>query len=486
MDSRNNYKDERNPLLQPVVASDIATAARATPRITTKKAFIFLTSFLLPLIIFSRYGTWFRPGLPRHEDNSQKNEAPLIPFPTCPNCKYVVTYKNKFFNPRSFYIHEKITASDIKSKVHIARGEVDQEADIIVQVQVESMTIEDFARIRMLQTETGLSVTSLEDHSDSKTSACETCTYVIIIVYVKPHYLLWDSFRASTFASSIELAHNAEFETFHFFLSSIKGDIARAKAFDYVTHQYIAAHAMQVFTQTGAIFGDWALGSDLTIHSATGHVKIDLRPFQWSSGPRTAGNINVTSTSGNIDIHMPFIPRPSARKYMISISSISGSITGEMMHGSETNLTTNSGSIDVVLLPYKVYPDHHSQIRSYSNKGDTRLQVLEPVKDTYYTGLVMNETVSLHEVTHGKLWLQYPSEWSGTLQGETGKGIIDLRGSFDEKDSVCDGNDTGFWHTKLSRRRTVCARRGLGGSELKFKIGRGNADLLIGTTFVLE
>jgi hypothetical protein len=234
---------------------------------------------------------------------------------------------------------------------------------------------------------------------------------VNMIVYVKHGYLLWEKFSVSTSTSPIELAHNTNFESSNFFLSSINGDIACATAFDYLTQLHITAHTMHIFSQTGTIFGDWALGADMTIHSGTGNVKMDLRPYQWSSGPWTAGNLNVTSTSGNIDIHMPFLlPSPSRRKYITSIISVSKSITGELMHGFETNLTTKTGLIDVVLLPFNAYPYHYSQIRTLSDQGNTRLQVLEPVKDPFYSDLVMNKTVSLHEVMHGNLWIQYPLE----------------------------------------------------------------------------
>jgi hypothetical protein len=72
------------------------------------------------------------------------------------------------------------------------------------------------------------------------------------------------------------------------------------------------------------------------------------------------------------------------------------------------------------------------------------------------------------------------------LKVETGKGTINLRGSFDERYGVFNGSELRFWHRKSSRRRIVTARKGHGGSELKFKIGRGNADLIIGTSFVPE
>jgi hypothetical protein len=50
MNFQNKYKDERNPLLQPVVASGIALATEAAPKITARKVFIFLNAFLFPLV----------------------------------------------------------------------------------------------------------------------------------------------------------------------------------------------------------------------------------------------------------------------------------------------------------------------------------------------------------------------------------------------------------------------------------------------------
>lgn len=96
------------------------------------------------------------------------------------------------------------------------------------------------------------------------------------------------------------------------------------------------------------------------------------------------------------------------REYKTRITSISGKISGELIHGIETNLTSFHGAIDVVLLPYNVYEKHYSEIQTKSYGNNTKVQVLEPVKDYDYTDPVMNKTKSWHEVGMrgpASLWL---------------------------------------------------------------------------------
>ncbi|KAF2663396.1 hypothetical protein BT63DRAFT_126211 [Microthyrium microscopicum] len=473
MDFPDHDKGEKTPLLtsNPKKNPQAPVRTQAAQQCLAKLLSISLAISFLTFVCILLYAWPYQSSPSRAPP--YRPEKPLIPFPTCPGSKHIITHIDKFLNPRRLLINESITDPNVRSKIHLARGAETQDADIIVETQIGSQSIHNYNPLQLTRTENGLLIASDENQDRDDPLRHPACTQVAIIAYINPRIERMNLLEITTVASSIELAHGVKLETDQLMLSSSEKDIAWADAPDCVTGQYAAIHNLQVSTRNGTIFGNWALDASMKMNSHSGNIKIDLIPYNWSYGPYTAGNINVKSTSGNIDIRTPFLlETPSQRKYMTSIRSNTGDITGEIVHGSETNITTKAGSIEMVMLPYNVYPDHRSQIRTKSG-GRTTLRILVPIKDSYWSSHVMNRTLSRHETGDGNFWVQYPAEWLGNLRGKTDNGTISLRGSFDDKKDISNSNHT----------EAISARKGQGGSDLRFKVGSGNAELIIGTSF---
>jgi hypothetical protein len=435
------------------------------------------------------------PPFERERPRPEPIPPPLLPPPTCPDPHFTQTSDHEFDAIWSMELHEEILIPNVRSKVHIIGGDYSQKADVIVKVQVDATSANDVPRIRVFQDPNRhrlIIASSDQEYADSlqDQKPFDGCGAVLITMYIKPGLNLGRSLRVQTHRAAIEMGYNLHFTSSSTVFSSLHGDIASIRAYDHDRLYSPSLRSLQISTQhNGSIFGRWPISTETALHTVDGNVQVRL-VAEYSSSYWDPTNLNISTSAGDIDVHLssfmtsPYHVGPSVRAYNTSITSNSGDIIGNLGHGVKTTLITNEGMIEVVLTPNNLYERLKSQITTKSPRGSTSVRILEPISPRYPYNIdpVMAKTKSLHEAGtkgSGSLWLVYPVEWTGHLNGSVMDGTIVLRGSVDDDlDNESDARSADG-SIKVSN-GTVERRRGDGSSELKFEVGKGNAVVDVG------
>jgi hypothetical protein len=181
----------------------------------------------------------------------------------------------------------------------------------------------------------------------------------------------------------------------------------------------------RIETGAGALDGTFDLLDLLSVNTLSGRVSIDVIPKEASRTDPEPAKLIVGTLSGAINIaYPPFGIDIPKRDYETFISAASGAISGNYIHGSDTRVTTKSGSINVKILPYAA-ADAPSVLVTGTNVGRQDIELLEP-----YTGKGKRMTMLRGEHTSqtGALIIRYPAQWEGAIEGSTKTGSLSLRG----------------------------------------------------------
>lgn len=258
------------------------------------------------------------------------------------------------------------------------------------------------------------------DENRDKPVGCGTApVQVDIVLFVKPYTLQLGETTLTTKSLNISFQSDLSFETYNMFLESGYGTITGTDNYAFT------AHRMNAGSQDGDIVGRWSLPSSLILRTDTGNIDVNVVPKRWSSGPDTPGNMMVESAYGNVSIRMPFATdKLSLRNGTTSINA-GGNIHAELVHCGETYLLADH-NITATLLPYWEYyvwqGVQYNYITTRSKDGNTSLEVLFPVIDSYYKLNPLHFMHSRHTVYHGSMRLTYPGEWGGVATGKAGPG----------------------------------------------------------------
>lgn len=106
----------------------------------------------------------------------------------------------------------------------------------------------------------------------------------------------------------------------------------------------------------------------LEINGGSGNINVAINPKHWSFGSYASAFIFIKSTSGNIAAGMSFESR-FMRIYRTYMESISGDIDGQLIHGCQTSLRTQFGSIKATLKPYQFLEYLGNNITTYAETG---------------------------------------------------------------------------------------------------------------------
>ncbi|KAL9585264.1 MAG: hypothetical protein Q9212_001625 [Teloschistes hypoglaucus] len=194
------------------------------------------------------------------------------------------------------------------------------------------------------------------------------------------------------------------------------------------THQTLSSLSISALETTlrsssGSVKGHFTLRDSLTIHTSSGSIEIDLALASSSNatGPAT---LDLKTSSGSIRVATTTIATPDAiprnKDYRSSLRTNSGSISATLVHGSATDLRSDSSSVRASLFPHGDLA-HRSDITTKGLSGSTDIVLYpsltnptEPMRNLYafYTGV------------SGSVRVQYPVQWEGKVEGSTVSGHI--------------------------------------------------------------
>ena len=287
------------------------------------------------------------------------------------------------------------------------------------------------------------------------------CLHIDTIIYLKPGIKLTDLGIYADVARLEILPGIEAVEVGKTTIDTHVGSIASSPMNSRKTH--IGTHA-------GSIRGNFNLYDVLHINSHSGSIHVGVLPQAANEDEAQTAELVIDTSAGSVEVAYPpggaDIP---ARNYDTLITSKSGSIRGNLIHGKSTKVESNAGRLDLTVLPYAA-DAYESTLDTFTRSGSLQVTVLSPHTDA---GTAMKRFSGSHHTNAGSVRLNYPQEWEGSIQGETVVGSLKLRGEDVEIVEKGRKGFTGGW---------VKAVKGDSeqGGQLKFSTKAGSLDVVVG------
>lgn len=223
---------------------------------------------------------------------------------------------------------------------------------------------------------------------------------------------------------------------------------------------------------SGNINGRFALKDVLFLRTQSGNIDVNVEPKPVCLTNPKPAEYRASTKSGNIRTIFPLsgtaedIPD---RIYHTKVQSGSGSISGNYIHGLSTDLSTNSGSIDINVLPYSAN-NSGSWFRTESQGGTIKVDMLPSFVDP---DTIFNHMRSMHKTRSGSLHMRYPQQWEGKIEAVTMTGNIGLYGK--------DVRVVKVWKGPVGAH--VVAQKGSESSTMDLESSSGSIEATIGDRY---
>jgi hypothetical protein len=381
-------------------------------------------------------------------------------------------------------IHENVSSTvfpgGIVGGVKFVRGDWDQQYSFLVLVQIASPSEE---ALDLVSISNGTQTVYVNSTSLAPSSAAlelvDEYLIIDIIIFVKPNVLQFGYTNTWTANLDIDIWQDLRFETYHMNLSAVQGSVTGIESLSFT------AHEISISTENGSILGNWSLPSSISFNADNGDIDIFLVPKRWSYGPHTNGDLAALAKAGDIAIRMPLeATKLSLRNGTTRIEAHKGSITGTFVHGAITSLIAYN-SITATLLPYWAFYEwegiQHNFITTEAWHGNTTVEVLPPIIDSYYKVNPLFFTISRHMQGSWapplspvlRMKVTYPGQWGGTATGHSDSGgLVYVSGEdFEELEK-------NYSTVKIERKPL--------GSDLWFETNLGVAELHLNPCYSLD
>lgn len=176
----------------------------------------------------------------------------------------------------------------------------------------------------------------------------------------------------------------------------------------------------------GSIKGSFALRDLLSLKTQAGSIKVNVDPKAADEQKPKPAEFFVTSKAGSITANFPLSGHIPSREYRTRIESYSSSIRGSYILGALTSINSGAGSTHVALLPFMDEENLFTKLRTDSQAGSTRLNILSPYgrSGQPWTAESSHKTSS----TTGSINVIYPPEWEGEVSCESLSGSVNVKG----------------------------------------------------------
>lgn len=289
------------------------------------------------------------------------------------------------------------------------------------------------------------------------------CIQMRITVWVPPGAML-DLFDSQITHLDINVLEDVALSVDNrIFLTSVVGDISAPKAGAGAPPYHLASRELYLQTVSGQISGWFPMHDLLHVSTASGDVSADVAPKVVYDRKVEPAVLNVMTVSGDVAIREPLDAvgskvvgsRLPARDYVVKMESASGDIVADLAVSSSAKFTSNSGGVNVKLLPVLdsetlgLAGASEPSIATETKSGVIKVNLLEPrwtklqgpsdeEDGTVQTAGVsdsdsnptppLSSLTSRHASISGDITLRYPSSWTGRLQAQTLSGSQRFRG----------------------------------------------------------
>jgi hypothetical protein len=231
-------------------------------------------------------------------------------------------------------------------------------------------------------------------------------------------------------------------------------------------------HNVSSSSITGEIFGFYVADGNLNLTNVNGAIGAFLIPRENSDVPVNLESIQVKTETGAINFEMwadwEYWPMQPVT-HTTFIESQSGSIWTATPHGSLTNVTSSTGNVTALVIPFGAeHDDDESWFHTILQQGNLYIQVYDTLPDSLQDGKFnpLRRTRSRHKVFQGNMTIRYPEGWYGELEAMVSGGTLNFDANQLEK------VERGAWWVK--------ATRGQGESFMESWVEHGDLDITIG------
>ena len=231
-----------------------------------------------------------------------------------------------------------------------------------------------------------------------------------------------------------------------------------------------------IITDSASIHGVYPLYDKLHLETRSGSITTQLTLHPGRSNRESEALLILKTTSGSINAKTPMLRAAEEgrgnytiddipkRDYKTDVVLQSGSATLQLIHGSSTSISGNTGSVRAELTPW-LEPRRDSSITVDSKTGAIDITVRDAIA---YKGEPLRHLYSQYKFPTGHLTLRYPDEWEGEIIGQlmTGSLNVDWPGLEVRR------------YERLNPYNRIEARKGEGDGWIHFTGGSGSVDLL--------
>ncbi|KAF2151598.1 hypothetical protein K461DRAFT_321801 [Myriangium duriaei CBS 260.36] len=422
----------------------------------------------------------------------------------CPGAKWTpYTVQSVKLTNHVFAFREALELYSYTGSVHFVAGTSSQKPAVIASVAFAVDPAIKVSDVGFVVTSRGLELK--QPRLDPKAPQCVDIEVVIFIkpglhmqhlgVEVRPLAVEIDDyiFRGSGFGKGISIQKSASLKT-------ISGNIIFG---------YLSSPDTLIETYSGRIQGTLALHNRVRLATLSGSIFTTIEPQQESIGtsPQSA-ELSIATRSGHINTKMTIQGKLPNRKYKTSVQTMSGRISGSYIFGETGKFTSYSGRIRADVLPFVFQSvlkrDSYKQVTTSTEEGKsaaanndaarvaqrldtavfssrTQLRLLDPYYPRFFHQPF--SLTSTHTSTSGRLEIEYPREWSGTIAASTMSSTVNIRGSGLEK--IASTSSQGPSRRKSRRSKGGSWRRNgpksgwgkSGSSKLTLKTMSGRIDM---------
>ncbi|RDW63439.1 hypothetical protein BP6252_10984 [Coleophoma cylindrospora] len=315
-----------------------------------------------------------------------------------------------------FNLDRSFSASEryLRSNIRLLPASFFQAQDILVKASVTSNNLLVLEQLQHEVSDSSLAFTIPVPRNDE-----DLCLVVNLDLYVRTSLSLENLNIFSTLANvEILLPPTVRIRN----EANINIDVGAVTALPFPS-----SHKTRIYAGAGAILGVYTINDLLMLNTTSGTISVDVAPNPMNRDSTTPAEFFAKTTAGSMNISYPppqwrFIPK---RPYEVTVVSGAGLIEGRFLHGRKTHLESSAGNMVASILPFYMNTDDPSWLRTQSVAGDQKITILAP----HYPKIPLAGFTSTHKTGIGRLELQYPDEWEGSMRGETAMGSVIMNGT---------------------------------------------------------
>ena len=304
----------------------------------------------------------------------------------------------------------------------------------------------------------------------------DPCVYINATIWIKPHTVL-NNMAIDTQTMSI-IYHEGLQLTINnrLWMSATVGSVTMPGSNGIGTSFFY--RSLDASFGSGSVIGTYCLFNSLSIGTRSGNIDVNIVPRAQLGDDVEHSFLNLKSVNGDIkaktlDLHdIQLGPLPQSNPYRAfhsTVSTSSGKIEVQLIHGNSTSLNSMSGSINAILIPFDNMPQA-SEITVTNAGGDNNITVTpsifqsqSPIKRLY--GFFTSYT--------GNMCITFPTTWEGKLRGQTLSGGVWI--DWSSLSIISDSKPQGpYW-------RRLIAVKGSGEGEISFQETSGSMELRDGS-----